>query len=255
MKYYDEEIKSDKDEVRKELRKIEIDKAYKSLVESNPTMDMMFYKVNNDLTKNIINDSRKEVISNYIGELLYYKTDYYEQLLVNLGIEFKLRAYNLCKADYNIVSPELNDMSYSLINEFTERCKFILSRPLIEIYYGLQNDERIADDYSHNNQLMSVIKNFIQELLKMLYINVQGMVRAEVTGNNPSRDALSIMYYGYYLEYQDFCITQILDMSFSAIRSSDEPWLDDDVTVYEFLNGLGFSLASPKSDPLKAFYG
>lgn len=255
MKYYDEKVQSEKDLVRKDLREIEINKAYQSLINSNPTMEMMFYKVNDDLTKNIINDSRKEVISNYIGELLYYKTDYYEQLLVNLGIEFKLRAYNLCKSDYNITSPEINEMGSSLISEFTERCKFIMSRPLIEIYYGLQNDETISEDYSHNNKLMSVIKNFIQELLKMLYYNVQGMVRAEITGNNPSKDALSIMYYGYYLEYQDFCVTQILDMSFNSIRSLDEPWSDNDITVYEFLNGLGFSLVSPKSDPLKAFYG
>lgn len=88
----------------------------------------------------------------------------------------------------------------------------------------------------------------------MIFYNIRGMVRSENL-DKPNKDALSIIYYGYYLEYQDFCITQILDNLFSCIRAYDEPWTDDDVTVHEFLNRLGFSLVSPKSDPLKAFYG
>lgn len=256
MKYYDSEVENEKDKVRKDLRKKEIDRMYQELVNSNPTMDSVFYKVDNALKNNIINDSKKEVINRYIGELLYYKADYYEQLLVNLGMEFKLRAYHLNKSDYNIVTPEINEMGETLIEEFSERCKFIMSRPLLEIYYSLTNDEPIGDDYSHNDKLMSVIKNFIKELLKMIYYNVRGIVRAEVTPKErPSKDALALVYYGYYLEYQDFCINQILDVSFSCIRSEDEPWTDDDREVYDFLNGLGFSLVSPRSDPLKAFYG
>lgn len=254
MRYYDDEIENRKDAIRKDLRQIEIQRQHQAIIETNPTMDTVFYKVDSALKDKIMNDSKREVISKYIGELLYYKVDYYEQLLVNLGMEFKLRAYHLCKVDYNKISPEINDLGYSLIEEFSERVKFIMSKPLLEIYYNLQNDESIGDDYSESNKLMSVIKNFIYELLKMVFYNVKGMVNSEANGN-PSKDALSLMYYGYYLEYQDFCINQILDMSFSTIRGQDEPWSDDDRGVYDFLNGLGFSLVSPKSDPLKAFYG
>ena len=254
MRYYDDEIENRKDVIRKDLRQIEIQRQHQAIIESNPTMDTVFYKVDSALKDKIMNDSKREVISKYIGELMYYKVDYYEQLLVNLGMEFKLRAYHLCKSDYNKISPEINDLGYSLIEEFSERVKFIMSKPLLEIYYNLQNDESIGDDYSESNKLMSVIKNFIYELLKMVFYNVKGMVNSEANGN-PSKDALSLMYYGYYLEYQDFCINQILDMSFSTIRGQDEPWSDDDRGVYDFLNGLGFSLVSPKSDPLKAFYG
>lgn len=254
MKYYDDEIESRKDAIRKDLRQMEIQRQQQAIIESNPTMDTVFYKVDTALKDKIISDSKREVISKYIGELLYYKVDYYEQLLVNLGMEFKLRAYHLCKSDYNKISPEINDLGYTLIEEFSERVKFIMSKPLLEIYYNLQNDESIGDDYSESNKLMSVIKNFIYELLKMVFYNVKGMVNSEANGN-PSKDALSLMYYGYYLEYQDFCINQILDMSFSTIRGQDEPWSNDDRGVYDFLNGLGFSLVSPKSDPLKAFYG
>ena len=254
MKYYDDDIENRKDAIRKDLRQIEIQRQHQAIIESNPTMDTVFYKVDSALKDKIMNDSKKEVIAKYIGELLYYKVDYYEQLLVNLGMEFKLRAYHLCKADYNKISPEINELGYTLIEEFSERVKFIMSKPLLEIYYNLQNDESIGDDYSESNKLMSVIKNFIYELLKMVFYNVKGMVNSEANGN-PSKDALSLMYYGYYLEYQDFCINQILDMSFSTIRGQDEPWSDDDRGVYDFLNGLGFSLVSPKSDPLKAFYG
>ena len=254
MRYYDDEIENRKDAIRKDLRQIEIQRQHQAIIESNPTMDTVFYKVDSALKDKIMNDSKKEVIAKYIGELLYYKVDYYEQLLVNLGMEFKLRAYHLCKADYNKISPEINELGYTLIEEFSERVKFIMSRPLLEIYYNLQNDESIGDDYSESNKLMAVIKNFIYELLKMIFYNVKGIVNSEANGN-PSKDALSLMYYGYYLEYQDFCINQILDMSFSTIRGQDEPWSDDDRGVYDFLNGLGFSLVSPKSDPLKAFYG
>ena len=254
MKYYDDEIENRKDTIRKDLRQIEIQRQHQAIIESNPTMDTVFYKVDTALKDKIISDSKREVISKYIGELLYYKVDYYEQLLVNLGMEFKLRAYHLCKSDYNKISPEINDLGYSLIEEFSERVKFIMSKPLLEIYYNLQNDESIGDDYSESNKLMSVIKNFIYELLKMVFYNVKGMVNSEANGN-PSKDALSLMYYGYYLEYQDFCVNQILDVSFSSIRGEDEPWSNDDRGVYDFLNGLGFSLVSPKSDPLKAFYG
>lgn len=254
MRYYDDEIETRKDAIRKDLRQIEIQRQHQAIIESNPTMDTVFYKVDSALKDKIMNDSKREVISKYIGELLYYKVDYYEQLLVNLGMEFKLRAYHLCKSDYNKISPEINELGYTLIEEFSERVKFIMSRPLLEIYYNLQNDESIGDDYSESNKLMSVIKNFIYELLKMVFYNVKGMVNSEANGN-PSKDALSLMYYGYYLEYQDFCVNQILDVSFSSIRGEDEPWSDDDRGVYDFLNGLGFSLVSPKSDPLKAFYG
>lgn len=254
MKYIETDVETRKDTIRKNLTNISLEKAYTQLAEANPTMESLFYKVNDAIKDQIISDSKREVISTYIGELLYYKVDYYEQLLVNLGMEFKLRAYHLNKSDYNIKSPELNDSAISLINEFTERVKFVLSRPLLDIYYNLQNEESIGEDYSNSNKLMSLIKNFISELLKMIYYNIRGMVRSENL-DRPNKDALSIIYYGYYLEYQDFCITQILDNLFSCIRAYDEPWTDDDVTVHEFLNRLGFSLVSPKSDPLKAFYG
>lgn len=166
MKYIETDVETRKDTIRKNLTNISLEKAYTQLAEANPTMESLFYKVNDAIKDQIISDSKREVISTYIGELLYYKVDYYEQLLVNLGMEFKLRAYHLNKSDYNIKSPELNDTAISLINEFTERVKFVLSRPLLDIYYNLQNEESIGEDYSNSNKLMSLIKNFISELLK-----------------------------------------------------------------------------------------
>ena len=241
--------------LRKRLDEINYEKINNALSNSNPIFDSIFYKVDDKLKNRILDQANKEYMNKYIGELLYYESTYYEQLIVNLGIEFKLRSYQLSYCDRLLKEKYLEDIigMKSLIEEFENRISFVLSRPLLDIYDGIYFGEKTL---SNNYPLyISLIKNYINELLKMMFGTIRDMVFRERVDND-TRDTLSFIYHSYYLESQQFQMDLILDEVWNAVHVQDDsPWTEEEEAVYDFMRHLGNCLVSPASDPLKAYYG
>ena len=89
----------EKAEIKNQLMIQTENKLNEALSVNNFAIDRIFYKVDNTLRTKVISEANSVVVHKYIGELLYYQSSYYEQLLVNLGIEFKLRCYTLHTQD------------------------------------------------------------------------------------------------------------------------------------------------------------
>lgn len=243
----------EKDILRKELEEKNKEKLLNDLRNMDDTYNNLFYKVDHKIRKEILEEDDKKV-KEYIGELMYHQSEFYEQLLVNLGIEFKLRAYQLHKNDYALNRAESNS-GETILKEFEQRVNFIMANPFLDLYYRLEFGDELEDENKEFSKLvMKVVQRYIKELLKMVFFNVRGMVQRDVVYKD-NKDTLSFVYHGYYLQYMDYTITQLLDEVFSVIRDKDEPWSDEESNVYDLLLNLGYCFCSPKSDPLKAYYG
>lgn len=242
----------EKDTLRKELEEKTSERLLNDLKNMDNTYNNLFYKVDHKIRKEILEEDDKKV-KEYIGELMYHQSEFYEQLLVNLGIEFKLRAYQLHKNDYALNNAESND-GETILKEFEQRVNFIMANPFLDLYYRLEFGDKAETDVDFSKLVMKVVQRYIKELLKMVFYNVRGMVQRDVIYKD-NKDTLSFVYHGYYLQYMDYTITQLLDEVFSVIRNNDEPWNDEESNIYDLLLNLGYCFCSPKSDPLKAYYG
>ena len=244
----------EKDTLRKELEEKNKEKLLNDLRNMDDTYNNLFYKVDHKIRKEILEEDDKKV-KEYIGELMYHQSEFYEQLLVNLGIEFKLRAYQIHKNDYALNRAESNN-GETILKEFEQRVNFIMANPFLDLYYRLEFGDELEDENREFSKLvMKVVQRYIKELLKMVFFNVRGMVQRDIIYKD-NRDTLSFVYHGYYLQYMDYTITQLLDeLFFVIIRDKDEPWSDEESNVYDLLLNLGYCFCSPKSDPLKAYYG
>lgn len=242
----------EKDTLRKELEEKNKEKLLNDLRNMDDTYNNLFYKVDHKIRKEILEEDDKKV-KEYIGELMYHQSEFYEQLLVNLGIEFKLRAYQLHKNDYALNRAESNS-GETILKEFEQRVNFIMANPFLDLYYRLEFGDEVDMDKDFSKLVMKVVQRYIKELLKMVFYNVRGIVQRDII-HKDNKDTLSFIYHGYYLQYMDYTITQLLDEVFSVIRDKDEPWSDEESNVYDLLLNLGYCFCSPKSDPLKAYYG
>ena len=246
---------TENDTIRKRLDEINYEKMNNTLSKSNPIYDSIFYKIDNKLKHRILDQATKEYMNKYIGELLYYESTYYEQLIVNLGIEFKLRSYQLSYCDRLLKEKYLDDIvgMSSLLEEFENRVSFVLSRPLLDIYDGIYFEEKTL---TNNYPLyISLIKNYINELLKMMFGTIRDMVFKDRVDKD-SKDTLSFIYHSYYLENQQFQMDLILDEIWTVVHTQDDsPWTREEEAVYDFMRHLGNCLVSPASDPLRAYYG
>ena len=242
----------EKDTLRKELEEKTSERLLNDLRNMDDTYNNLFYKVDHKIRKEILEEDDKKV-KEYIGELMYHQSEFYEQLLVNLGIEFKLRAYQLHKNDYALNNAESNT-GETILKEFEQRVNFIMANPFLDLYYRLEFGDEVDKDIDLSKLVMKVVQRYIKELLKMVFYNVRGMIQRDVIYKD-NKDTLSFVYHGYYLQYMDYTITQLLDEVFSVIRDNDEPWNEEESNVYDLLLNLGYCFCSPKSDPLKAYYG
>ena len=203
----------------------------------------IFQKLNFAIQNKITNDLKPEIVNKYVGELMYYQTVYYEQLLVNLGMEFKLRIYQLYKMNHL-------DVIKNTIHEFTERCKFLLSIPILDLYY---NDIYMADPNDDQRHLMiSVIKNFIPELFECISSTVNMLILNET--QTSSLNNLNYMYHAYYLPILEGNIYQLIDNVRAMYFGDDRPMSDADDDVLAMLENIGYTIGSPKMDPLISFY-
>ena len=246
----------EKAEIKNQLMIQTENKFNEALSVNNFAIDRIFYKVDNTLRTKVISEANSVVVHKYIGELLYYQSSYYEQLLVNLGIEFKLRCYTLHTQDrlLNVCNIDEAIGQRLLIEEFHERIKFALATPLIDMYYNITyGDEETTENA--RNMIMSISKNFINVLLTTIFWNVREMVyRERIT--KETKNTLSFIYHSFYLENLEYQMINNLDEVFSVIHNQDDgPWSEEEMNVYDFLLNLGYCFASPKTDPLKAFYG
>ena len=234
----------EKDTLRKELD----EKNKEKLLNDLRNMDDTY-----NIRKEILEEDDKKV-KEYIGELMYHQSEFYEQLLVNLGIEFKLRAYQIHKNDYALNRAESNN-GETILKEFEQRVNFIMANPFLDLYYRLEFGDEVDMDKDFSKLVMKVVQRYIKELLKMVFFNVRGMVQRDIIYKD-NRDTLSFVYHGYYLQYMDYTINQLLDeLFFVIIRDKDEPWNEEEINIYDLLLNLGYCFCSPKSDPLKAYYG
>lgn len=243
----------EKDTLRKKLDEKNKEKLLNDLRNMDDTYNNLFYKVDHKIRKEILEEDDKKV-KEYIGELMYHQSEFYEQLLVNLGIEFKLRAYQIHKNDYALNRAESNS-GETILKEFEQRVNFIMANPFLDLYYRLEFGDEVDMDKDFSKLVMKVVQRYIKELLKMVFYNVRGMVQRDIIYKD-NRDTLSFVYHGYYLQYMDYTITQLLDeLFFVIIRDKDEPWNEEEINIYDLLLNLGYCFCSPKSDPLKAYYG
>ena len=240
-----------KDTLRERLNETNEKKLMENLKNMDDTFNNLFYKVNRKISKEILEEDDSKA-KEYVGELLYHQSEFYEQLLVNLGIEFKLRAYQLHKNDYSIINSE-TDIGNTILNEFEQRVSFVMSNPFLDLYYRLEYGEEDSRE-GFSKLVMKVVKRYIKEILKMVFYDVRGMVRREMVDKD-NRDTLAFVYHGYYLQHMDSSIINILEDVFEAIKEHDQPYTEEEENIYDLLSNLAYCLCSPKSDPLKVYYG
>ena len=242
-----------KDTLRERLNETNEKHFMENLRNMDDTFNNLFYKVNRKISKEILEEDDIKA-KEYVGELLYHQSEFYEQLLVNLGIEFKLRAYQLHKNDYSIGKSE-TDIGNTILNEFEQRVSFVMSNPFLDLYYRLEyGEEEDSSREGFSKLVMKVVKRYIKEILKMVFYDVRGMVRREMVDKD-NRDTLAFVYHGYYLQYMDSAIIDILEEVFEAIKEKDQPYTEEEENIYDLLSNLAYCLCSPKSDPLKVYYG
>ena len=246
---------SEKQSIRNQLIVQEEQRIENNLSGNSLAMDRIFYKVDDTLRTKVLSEANSAVIQKYIGELLYYQSSYYEQLLVNLGMEFKLRCYALHSQDRLLNVCNIDEVMGQrlLVDEFHERIKFAMATPLIELYYNTTYGDEESTENARN-MIISISKNFIVALLNTIFWNVRELVYREKV-NKEAKDTLSFIYHSFYLENLEFQMINNLDEVFSVIHTRDDgPWSEEEVNVYDFLMNLGYCVASPKTDPLKAIY-
>lgn len=239
-----------KKEIREELIKIGKDKALERLRTKNSFINLEFNRICNRLCKDSINSIDDNALNTYLKDLMYYDSTYFKDLLLNLGRQYKLACLHHLMLLYNTLDTEINkreSMMKMLINEYTERAKKIISRPVLDIYYKIQSDETLDD--VDLNKFLKLVNKIIPEILETLYMNIEALIKRQNSGYHPGE-----AFYSYYIPNITFMTMSILELEFEYIVGQDEPHTKNEHEMLYITELIVWALSNPYDDPLELYF-
>lgn len=218
----------EEEETREQLQK---NKEMILLKSSNNTMDMIFRRVDYYLKKKITDDARNGSMDNYIAELIQYSNVYYEQLITNIGLSFKIDIISSIFSGNYLDDKMMTSYNERIIEIYFNKLNYVLSMPLVEMYSNftdMSNEDR--------NLLFSCVKHFLNGLLKLTADIILSFIRSIYNGDI---DIVDIDYYheGWHKANLNASGSNYLDEVFNLIYSkvTDEPWSEQELEVHNFL--------------------
>lgn len=242
MKFIDDDIELTIEE-KEAANKLNIEKKRKKIFDiindpKSKSVDDLFYKVSRDLRKiseERANDSK--VFDFTISQLVQYDEYYYDQLLTNLGMDYKLKIF---------ITYQKLGLNQDILTRIEARTfgklKTIVSKPIMDVYfqredYGFLNDIEV-------NSLISKILTALEEGILGLADCISHLIRSD------NDDTEYDHFYANYLIALEYLIETILN----ALFDKDIPMSKSDLISYYYIEKFLWCFLSPATDPLIAFY-
>lgn len=242
MNFIDDDIELTIEE-KEAASKLNLEKKRKKIFDiindpKSKSVDDLFYKVSRDLRKiseDRANDSTAFDIT--ISQLVQYDEYYYDQLLTNLGMDYKLKIF---------ITYQKLGLNQDILTRIKARTfgklKIIVSKPIMDVYFQ-------KEDYGHLsksdvNSLISRILTALEEGILGLADCISHLVRSD------NDDTEYDHFYANYLISLEYLIETILN----ALYDKDIPMSKIELIGYSYIEKFLWCFLSPATDPLIAFY-
>lgn len=233
----------EREEVREQLRKNQAKKNIESLNNSATGFAInQFYQVNRDIQKKAIENISDGKFDEYIVSLMSYDCMYYEQLLVNIGKEFKLSAYGILMNDV-----DNTEAIAQLIYITKKRIDVLMSKPVLNLYHQEVNGSDIEKDSM--KLILSVIAVAIEETLNAIVECIRHILTSSKVMD---KESIATEYESFYLGGLQFILSEIIEIAFDYKK--DEPWYEGEMDSYTMCENIVFCIGSPVNDPLRIYF-
>ena len=242
----------EKMEIMDKLEELQIEHILAEL--QNPQSSFMqdrFYKINRDILNKSKEEAMDDTFNLYMESLIEYSESYYEQLLVNIGKDYKLLAYDVIKRNYDNPYPIMEQ----IIADTRVKIDVLMSKPILSLYHDTIDSGKLDD--TPYKILIMILKNTIASLLEGIYELIKVLIKSgnSIEAYNRYTNDLYWMLnigllegiFGMDIE----CGHTYIDMVASKYPDISEEDIKD---YYNLINNILFCIGSPGNDPLVIYY-